>query len=106
MSIAAALFFAGLLLCNCIPHLVRGLCGLPFPTPFATPRGVGDSSARTNLLWGFVNLVAGLAILSRYPVTLRFDMPLTALLAGGLVAGLYLSTHFGKVMRDRGDRAA
>ena len=34
-----AIFFTGAFLCNCIPHLCAGLQGMPFPTPFATPRG-------------------------------------------------------------------
>lgn len=36
-------FFAGAFLCNALPHLAAGLQGRPFPTPFATPHGVGDS---------------------------------------------------------------
>ena len=48
-----AAFFAGAFLCNCIPHLDCGLRGAPFPTPFAKPRGIGDSSPLINVLWGF-----------------------------------------------------
>ena len=36
-----ALFFAGAFLCNAIPHLVAGLQGQPFPSPFAKPPGRG-----------------------------------------------------------------
>jgi len=57
-----AVFFAGAILCNCIPHLTAGLQGVPFPTPFARPRGVGTSSPFANFLWGAFNLGAGLAI--------------------------------------------
>jgi len=39
----AVIFFAGAFLCNCIPHLCAGLQGMPFPTPFAKPRGIGKS---------------------------------------------------------------
>ena len=45
-------FFAGAFLCNAIPHLASGLKGETFPTPFATPRGVGNSSAMLNFFWG------------------------------------------------------
>jgi hypothetical protein len=38
-----ALFFAGAFLCNAIPHLAAGTMGMPFPTPFARPRGIGNS---------------------------------------------------------------
>jgi hypothetical protein len=61
-------FFAGAFLCNCIPHLVAGLQGAPFPTPFAKPRGVGNSSPPVNFLWGSFNLPAGVALLSAPPV--------------------------------------
>jgi len=56
-------FFTGALLCNALPHLAAGLQGRRFQTPFARPRGVGESSALVNVLWGFFNLLAGLALL-------------------------------------------
>ncbi len=40
-----AILLAGALVCNCIPHLTAGLQGQNFPTPFAKPRGVGNSAA-------------------------------------------------------------
>ena len=43
-----ALFFIGAFFSNCLPHLTSGSQGRPFPTPFATPHGVGDSSP---LVW-------------------------------------------------------
>lgn len=52
-------YFAGAFLCNCIPHLVCGLKGDPFPTPFAKPRGIGNSSPLTVFCWGFFNAVTG-----------------------------------------------
>ena len=39
------LFFAGLFLCNALPHLLKGLQGETFYTPWAKPHGVGKSSA-------------------------------------------------------------
>ena len=94
-------FLCGALLCNSIPHLSSGLRGMPFPTPFARPRGVGDSPPVVNSLWGFLNLVAGLFLLSRHPLGLAFGAELAVLLAGALVMGVYLSLHFGKVQRGR-----
>ena len=95
------LFFSGAFLCNCIPHLVSGLQGRPFPTPFAKPRGVGDSSPTVNFLWGFLNLVIGLALFIRQPLTVHFYAYLAALLIGVLVMGLLGSSHFGKVQRSK-----
>jgi hypothetical protein len=94
-------FFVGVFLCNSIPHLACGLQGSPFPTPFAKPRGVADSSPLLNVIWGFFNLTAGLFVLSRYPAALEFNSSLAALLVGGLSIGIYLSLHFGKVRRDK-----
>jgi hypothetical protein len=92
-----ALFFAGAFLCNCIPHVVAGLQGAPFPTPFARPRGIGNSSPLVNFLWGAFNLLIGLSILSRQPIAIGPSADCLALTAGALLLGLYLARHFGKV---------
>jgi hypothetical protein len=96
-----ALFFAGAFLCNCIPHLVAGLRGELFPTPFARPRGVGNSPPWVNTLWGLFNLLVGVGLLAGHPVTLGFNIGCAALVLGAWVLGMYLSVHFGKVQRDR-----
>ena len=46
-------FFAGAFLANGVPHFVQGICGNKFQTPFASPRGVGKSSAIVNVIWGW-----------------------------------------------------
>jgi hypothetical protein len=38
-----AWFFAGAFLTNAIPHIVQGICGNKFQSPFATPPGIGES---------------------------------------------------------------
>ena len=96
-----ALFFAGAFLCNCIPHLSAGLQGAPFPTPFATPRGIGNSSPFVNFLWGAFNLFVGLYLLATHPVTIGANPECAALAAGALALGTYLSLHFGKVRRGK-----
>ncbi|WP_042270618.1 hypothetical protein [Paraburkholderia heleia] len=95
------LFFAGAFFCNAIPHLVSGLQGLTFPTPFARPRGRGDSSPIVNVVCGFVNIAVAIALGTdriQWPATLE---DVAALLAGGLVMGLFLAFHFGAVQRDK-----
>jgi len=52
-------FFAGGLLTNALPHLVNGISGNAFPTPFAHPSGQGLSSPLTNVLWALFNMLAG-----------------------------------------------
>ena len=95
-----AMFFAGALLCNCIPHLACGLQGAPFPTPFARPRGIGESSPLVNFLWGAFNLFAGVIILAVDPVAIGLHADFAALVAGALVSGIFLSLHFGRA-RDK-----
>jgi hypothetical protein len=95
------LFFAGAFLCNAIPHLVSGLQGRPFPSPFARPPGRGDSSPVVNVVCGFVNLGLALVLATRH-----LDQSVTvpdalAALAGGLVMGIFLASHFGKVQREK-----
>ena len=94
-------FLAGALLCNSIPHLASGLQGLPFPTPFAKPRGVGNSSPLINVLWGFFNLAIGVLLAARHLSMNVLDAHAAAALAGALAIGIYLTRHFGKVQRER-----
>jgi len=96
-----ALFFAGALLCNCVPHLAAGLQGMPFPTPFATPHGVGDSAPLVNVLWGFVNLLAGAGLLVRHPAPPGANLDIVALVAGAMGIGVFAARHFGAVQRAR-----
>jgi hypothetical protein len=92
-----AVFFSGAFLCNSLPHLACGLSGAPFPTPFAKPHGVGNSSPVVNFFWGAVNFFVGLYLLTTHPVTVGANAEFLVLLAGVLLLGWRLSVHFGKV---------
>jgi hypothetical protein len=92
-------FFAGAFLCNCVPHLISGLRGEPFPTPFAKRHGVGNSSALLNFFWGSLNLFAGIALLSFFPVVIGMTSECASFLAGFVILGAYLSRHFEKVRK-------
>jgi len=94
-------FFAGAFLCNCIPHLVCGLQGAPFPSPFAKPHGVGDSLPLVNFLWGFFNLVLGAWLFSIDPVALGINAGFVVLLLGAFLLGLFITIHFGKVQQGK-----
>src|ERR1700729_4651522 len=52
-------FFGGIFLANAVPHLVSGLMGRPFQSPFAKPPGEGLSSSTVNVLWGGFNPLVG-----------------------------------------------
>jgi hypothetical protein len=77
------------------------LRGEIFPTPFADPRGKGPSAPIVKFLLGAFNLLVGVYLLSRHPVTVDFEPGFLALVPGALAIGIYLSLHFGKVRRDR-----
>jgi hypothetical protein len=96
-----ALFFAGALLCNAIPHLVSGLCGAPFPSPFAKPSGIGDSSPLVNFLWGAGNFIVGGWLLAAHPITVGLNPRCAVLILGALLLGSFCARHFGRVLRDR-----
>ena len=57
---------SGLVLANGVPHFVRGISGERFQSPFASPRGVGESSPLVNVVWGFANLAVGFALLRAF----------------------------------------
>jgi hypothetical protein len=92
-----AYFFGGAFLVNAIPHLVSGVTGRPFQSPFATPRGEGLSSSTVNVLWGFLNLAVAYLLICRVG---DFDWLDTADVAsamlGGLLMGLFCARHFGR----------
>src|SRR5882757_9765289 len=90
-----ASFFAGAFLCNCIPHLACGLRGETFPTPFANPSGKGPSAPIVNFLWGALNLLVGIYLLSRHPVTVDFEPGFLALVLGALAIGCFISERSG-----------
>lgn len=94
-------FFVGFFLCNSLPHLASGLQGRPFPTPFAQPRGVGDSSPLMNVLWGMANLLAGLFLLAANPVVIGVNPDFLVVVVGALVLGTYVSWHFARVHAGR-----
>lgn len=96
-------FFGGAALMNAAPHLVSGVMGRRFPSPFAKPSGRGMSSALVNVLWGFANLSIAYLLLCRIG---RFDLnaigDLGAFALGLLVIGLMGALHFGGLNEGRG----
>ncbi|KAJ4453045.1 hypothetical protein PAPYR_12601 [Paratrimastix pyriformis] len=78
--------------------MASSLMGIPFPTPFACPSGVGNSGPVVNFIWGFFNLVSGIYIITLHPFPMMlFDLEMIAFLGGVFAIGIYLSIHFGKV---------
>ena len=90
-------FFGGIFLANAIPHLVSGMMGRPFQSPFAKPPGQGFSSSTVNVLWGFFNALVGYLLVVRVgSFELRSTADVLALGVGALLISLQLARHFGK----------
>lgn len=93
-------FAGGFLVSNGVPHFVQGTCGNPFPTPFASPPGVGESSPLVNAVWGFANLAAGFAVLWAFePKGSDVVAEWIVVGLGGLASAVFLAIHFGRVRR-------
>jgi len=92
-----AYFWGGAFLTNAIPHLVSGVMGRPFQSPFAKPRGAGLSSSTVNVLWGFFNLAVGYLLVCHVgDFDLRSIDDAIALGLGVLLLGLVTARLFGR----------
>ena len=92
-----AYFFGGLFLTNCVPHLVSGVMGRPFQSPFAKPPGEGLSSSTVNVLWGFFNLVVGYLLVCQVGnFDLRSAADVASLGLAILLMGLLSARLFGR----------
>ena len=91
-----ASLFGGAFIANAVPHLVSGLMGRPFQTPFAKPPGEGLSSSTVNVVWGFANLVIGYILCRVGDFDWRSLGQAAAAGGGALLLSLMLARHFGK----------
>ena len=90
-------FLGGAFLSNAIPHLVSGLMGRPFQSPFAKPPGEGLSSSTVNVLWGFANLAIAYFLICRVgDFNLRSMANVATLGLGFLIIGLMGARLFGR----------
>ena len=90
-------FFAGAFAANALPHLISGVTGRRFQTPFAHPPGEGLSSSKVNALWGFFNVVIAYALLARVGTFQWRSIPhIAAFGLGALLLALFSAHHFGK----------
>jgi len=96
-------FVAGLFLANGVPHFVQGISGHWFQSPFASPPGIGESSPVVNVLWGFLNLVIGFALLFAFaPKGSDVIIEWACVGLGALLISLFCARHFGRVRSRRG----
>ncbi|WP_394763813.1 hypothetical protein [Phenylobacterium sp.] len=92
-----AYVFGGAFLGNAVPHLVSGMMGQPFQTPFAKPPGQGLSSSSVNVLWGYANLAVAYLLVCRVgDFELRNGPDATALGLGLFLIALLSARQFGR----------
>ncbi len=82
-------FFSAVLLFNAIPHLVQGICGKRHMSPFSV-----SSHAVTNVLWGWINLVAGAMLGRACQWEAWHAAPWVAFCAGGMAVSVYLAAFW------------
>jgi hypothetical protein len=93
----ASYFAGGLFLANAVPHLVSGMMGQPFQSPFAKRPGEGLSSSTVNVLWAYINIVVGYVLVFRVgDFEARNTGHIVALGLGTLSASLVLARQFGR----------
>lgn len=91
------LFTGGAFLMNAVPHVVSGVLGRPFQSPFARPPGEGLSSSTVNVLWGFANLaLAYLCLVRLGSPQWQNGLDAAAIGLGALAIALFSARHFGR----------
>jgi hypothetical protein len=89
-----AAFFAGIFLCNAIPHYISGVSGNWLPTPFSDPPGQGLSSPLMNLIWAFINIAIGFLLFYLGKVSSKNRLILTFFIIGAVIMSILLSLTF------------
>ena len=95
-------FFGGAFLANSLPHLMNGISGRSFQSPFAKPPGKGLSSPTVNVLWGFFNFVVAYLLVVRVgDFSLHNTIQVATLGAGMLLMSVLLARSFGRFHSGR-----
>ena len=94
-----AAFFAGAFLANVVPHLIHGVSGDPFPSPFSDPPGKGLSSPTVNVLWACLNLLIGYILLRVGKVSNANKISLLVFFLGIVAMSVMLSISFMDKMK-------
>lgn len=90
-------FFGGAFLANAIPHIVSGMMGRAFQSPFAKPSGEGLSSSTVNIIWGFFNvMVAYWLIIQVGDFDLHSIPDILTVGMGSFLIALFSARHFGR----------
>lgn len=88
-------FIAGALIVNMLPHLINGISGKPFPSPFSEPPGIGLSSPVSNVAWATINFLLAAAFVYFGKLSQQRGTIILGYVAGGLLMAFYLAHYFG-----------
>jgi len=86
---------AGFFLANVIPHLVSGMTGQDFPSPFGDPPGVGLSSPVQNVVWAMINLILGYLLYRAGKLSSKNIIATILLFVGIAICALMCASTFG-----------
>lgn len=90
-------FATGAFLANGVPHFVQGVTGQFFPTPFASPAGVGMSAPLVNVLWGSANFIVAYVLFAKTrPVPSRLSVDVGVLAVGFVATAASLAVVFSR----------
>jgi hypothetical protein len=95
-----ACFFSGVFLVNIAPHLVHGIDGDYFPTPFGNVLGTVPTSPIVNILWAMLNLVIGFSLLRAGKASMVKNGTLLCIFLGVLLYSLSLAALAPTVLAD------
>ena len=90
-------FFGGAFAANAVPHIVSGIMGHAFQSPFAKPPGEGLSSSTVNVLWGLFNAVMAYLLMDHVgDFHLRSWLHILPFGLGVLLISVFSARHFGR----------
>ncbi len=96
--LGVAYFFGGAFVANASPHLIAGVSGRSFPSPFASPPFKGLSSPTVNVAWGLFNLaVAYVLLLHVGELDIRIWLHVAACFAGFGAMALQCARSLGRI---------
>jgi hypothetical protein len=107
-----AWFLGGVFVVNSIPHIINGVSGRSFPTPFSTTPGrlspgvlpppSAFSPPWVNVLWGVFMLIIGYLLVCRVGTfSLRRTRDAIAFGSGAVLIALMLAFAFGPLYAGR-----
>ncbi len=97
-----AYFFGGAFFANALPHLMNGISGRSFQSPFAKPPGKGLSSPTVNVLWGFFNLAVAYWLIVQIGTFSIYNFGHVATVGAGILAmSLMCASVFGRFHSGR-----